>query len=367
MSSAVTRAAVARSPGGGFGIEEIRLSELQPDEVLVDVHACGICHMDIEATEMMDLPCIMGHEGAGVVHRVGSDVTCVQPGDRVIMGYGHCGVCEPCESNAPYFCDESWGLSFSGKRLDGSASAAFPDGQALSAAFFQQSSFANLAITLARSLVKISDEIPWQVAAAIPCGLLTGVGTALNVLKVGPDAALLVRGVGAVGIGAVVGAKMAGCNLIVASDLNQRRLELSREFGATATVDATESTMDEWRAEHRSRGFTHILDTTGSAAMFTNSVDCLATGGHFAYAILPAPMEEFSFRPFGLFEKCATLSAVSFGSAVPGELLPQMLLWWQQGEFPVEKLITTFAFERIDEAIAAARAGTALKPVLVMK
>ncbi len=361
------QAAVVRVPDGDFVLEEVALDEPRPDEALVEVHACGICHMDIEATGMMELPCIMGHEGAGIVRRVGSEVASVQPGDRVIMGYGHCGACEPCQRNEPYFCDESWGLAFSGKRRDGSGSATFPDGQELSAAFFQQSSFASHAITPARSLVKMAGDVPWPVAAAIPCGLLTGVGTALNILNVGAESSLLVRGVGAVGMGAVVGARMRGCKVIVASDVNKARLELAGELGATATVDASGCDVDDWRKEHLPRGFSNILDTTGNAAVFTNSVDCLATGGNFAYAILPAPMEEFSFRPFGLFEKCATLSAVSFGSAAPNELLPEMLDWWRQGEFPVERLITTFPFVCIGEAIEAARAGSVLKPVLVME
>lgn len=361
-----TRAAVVRSADGDFAVEDIVLADPAADEVLVEVRACGICRMDIEAREIMELPCVMGHEGAGVIVALGSGVEKARLGDRVLMGYGFCGRCGPCVQQKPFFCDESWSLAFSGKRGDGTATATFPDGQHLSASFFQQSSFAHHAITPARSVVNIPDDVPWHIAAALPCGLLTGVGTALNVLGVGPDSTFLVMGAGAVGIGAVAGARMAGCGVIVASDVRGDRLGLASEFGASEAVNAEQVDFDDWRRKSFPRGFTHILDTTGVAAVFENSIDCLATGGHLAYAILPAPMDEYSFKPFGLFEKCATLSAVSFGSAVPAELIPEMLRWWKQGDFPVDRLIETFSFDDIGTVIRAGHSGKVIKPVLVM-
>ena len=361
-----TKAAVVSSAAGDFVIQDVALADLQADEVLVEVHACGICHMDIEAKEMMELPCVMGHEGAGTVVEVGADVSTVHPGDRVILGYGYCGTCPPCERSQPFFCDQSWGLSFSGKRLDGSATTRFPNGSPLTGAFFQQSSFAHHAITPARSTIRISDDVPWHIAAALPCGFLTGAGSSLNVLGVGPDSTLLVRGVGAVGMGAIVGAKVAGCTTIVASDIRSNRLQLSREFGATETVHAIDTDFDRWREKNFPRGFTHILDTTGNKAVFENSIKSLATGGTMGYAILPAPMEDFTFKPFELFVKCATLKAVSFGSAVPADLIPRMLEWWSNGDFPVEKLIGTFAFDDINSAILAGETGDVIKPVLLM-
>ncbi|MCS5688242.1 MAG: NAD(P)-dependent alcohol dehydrogenase [Acidimicrobiales bacterium] len=361
-----TQAAIVRSVDGDFVVEDVILADLKPDEALVEIHACGICHMDVEAKGLMALPCVMGHEGAGIVVKVGSDVSSVRPGDRVILGYGFCGQCQPCNHGQPFFCDESWDLTFSGKRLDGGSTATFRDGQPLTAAFFQQSSFARHAITPARSLVNISDDVPWHIAAALPCGFLTGVGSSKNVLGVESGSTLLVRGVGAVGMGAIVGAKMAGCTTIVASDLQSSRLNLAREFGATTTLNAAVDDFDEWRGQYVPRGFTHILDTTGNKAVFENSIDSLATGGNMAYAILPSPMEEFSFKPFGLFEKCATLTAVSFGSALPAELIPEMLEWWLQGDFPVDRLIATFPFDDINTAVKAGHSGEVIKPVLVM-
>ena len=241
------------------------------------------------------------------------------------------------------------------------------DGSQVTGAFFQQSSFANHAITPARGLVRIGDDVPWPIAAALPCGFLTGAGTSLNVLDVGPGSSLLVRGVGAVGMGAVVAAKMAGCEVIVASDVRQNRLEQARAFGATQVHDATQGDFDSWRDEHFPRGFTHALDSTGNKAVFENTIASLATGGEMAYAILPAPMEEFSFKPFELFVKCASLKSVSFGSSVPADLIPRMLEWWSDGQFPVETVIREFPFEEINDAIAAGDSGDVIKPVLVMR
>ena len=235
-----TRAAVVNEPAGDFEIAGIELASLAPDEALIEIHACGVCHMDVEAKELMQTPCVLGHEGAGVVRETGADVKNVRPGDRVILGYGYCGQCPPCAQHAPYFCDQGWDLTFSGKRLDGSATMSLPDGSELAGAFFQQSSFARHAITPARGLVPIGDDVPWSIAAALPCGFLTGAGSSLNVLNVGPESTLLVRGVGAVGMGAVVAAKMAGCKAVVATDLRQNRLELARELGATHIHNAGE-------------------------------------------------------------------------------------------------------------------------------
>ena len=362
-----TTAAVLRSAEADFALEDVRLDAPRPDEVLVRIEACGVCHMDIEAKELMETPCILGHEGAGVVVETGSQVETVAPGDRVILGYGHCGHCGCCENDQPYFCDLGWDLTFGGRREDGTSTAFGADGEVLTAAFFQQSSFARHAITPGRCVVKIADDVPWHVAAAIPCGFMTGVGSAQNVLRIEDRSSLLVAGVGAVGIGAIVGASAAGCDTIIAADIKPERLALAREFGATETIDATEVGLAEWCAENLPRGCSHALDTTGSAKVFEALTNCLATGGEMAYAILPSPMEEFSFKPFQLFVRCASLKAVSFGSADPRDLLPTILDWWRSGRFPVERLIRTYGIEDINDAIAAGKCGDVVKPVLLMR
>lgn len=362
-----TTAAVARSAEEDFELEDVMLEDLRPDEALVQIHACGVCGMDVEAKATAELPSVLGHEGAGIVLESGPEVDNVQPGDRVVLGYGFCGSCPQCENCRPYFCDESWRLAFAGVRLDGSNTARDSAGNPIAAAFFQQSSFARHAITPARGLVRISGKVPWSVAAALPCGFLTGVGAAQNVLAVDARSTLLIRGVGAVGMGAVIGAKLAGCSRIAATDVRENRLELARKFGAAWTVNAATVDFKAWLASEMPRGFTHALDTTGNGSVFENTIECLAAGGQMAYAILPAPMEEFSFKPFQHFVKSATLKAVSFGSAVPAELLPRMLDWWSRGKFPIEAAIETYDFQDINAAVEAGASGRVVKPVLLMQ
>ena len=362
-----TTAAVARSAGEEFQLEDVRLADLRSDEALVQIHACGVCHMDVAAKATAKLPSVLGHEGAGIVLETGSEVDNVRPGDRVILGYGFCGSCPQCANCRPYFCDEGWKLSFGGVRLDGSHTAMDAAGNPIAAAFFQQSSFARHALTPARGLVRIGGEVPWPIAAALPCGFLTGVGAAQNVLAVNSRSTLLIRGTGAVGMGAVIGAKMAGCSRIVATDVRENRLELARKFGAERTVNEADADFNAWLASEIPRGFTHALDTTGNSSVFENTIECLASGGQMAYAILPEPMEEFSFKPFQHFVKSATLKAVSFGSAVPAELLPQMLGWWSRGTFPIEAAIGIYDFKDVNAAVEAGTSGRVIKPVLLMQ
>ena len=361
-----TTAAVVHSHGSDFEIEEIWLDTLREDEVLVEIKACGICGMDVEATGLMKTPCVLGHEGAGVVVDTGAHVDNVKRGDRVILGYGFCGHCRACTHRRPFHCETGWELTFGGTREDGSVTAFAADGTPLAAAFFQQSSFARHAVTPARCVVPIADDVPWQVAAALPCGFMTGVGTALNILGLDEDATLLVNGAGAVGLGVVTGARMAGCSCIVALDIVPARLEAAVSFGATEALNPGTLDIGAWRDRNVPRGFSHVADSTGSRQAFQASIDSLATGGELAYAALPAPMDEFSFRPFPLFVRCAKLTAVSFGSVRPAGMLPTMLEWWRSGEFPVATAVRTWRFEDINQAVAAGVGGEAVKPVLLM-
>lgn len=361
-----TEAAVVRSRAEPPSREAVLLNDLRDDEVLVEIHATGICHMDIEAVDMIELPAVFGHEGAGTVLEVGRNVANVVPGDRVVLGYGFCGHCTPCGRQQPFFCDESWPLSFAGARLDGSPTMFDANGEPLRAAFFQQSSFARHAITPGRSVVKIDNDIPWHIAAAVPCGFLTGAGTAMNVLDVDSESTLLIRGVGAVGLGAIAGARHAGCESIVACDIKPNRLDVAERFGATHALDVSSLEFDEWRQAEFPRGFTDVFDTTGHAGLFSDSIEQLATGGEMAFAILPAPMEEFAFKPFELFVRCASLKAVSFGSATAAGLVPEMLGWWRGGGFELEQVIGTFGFDEIEAAIEAGKTGDVVKPVVLM-
>ena len=361
-----TEAAVLRTADGPFELGRVRLAEPNSDEVVVSVRACGICHMDIEATSIMPLPCVLGHEGAGIVEEVGSAVTSVRPGDKVILGYGFCGVCPSCVSGRPYHCDRSWELSFSGRRMDRSATVYEKRSRSISAAFFQQSAFSRHVLTPARGLVRVADDIPWSVCAGMPCGVMTGVGAAVNVLGAGADRPLLVFGAGAVGLGAVMAAANAGSSPILVVDVLDDRLELALELGATHAHNADDAPdVTEWVKRHIARGLPLVLEASGNPTAFDCALQSVATGGHIAYAMLPMPMEQFEFRPFPLFSKAVRFEALSFGSAVSKLEIPRMIEWWRSGRFPVERLVEEFAFKDINAAMDRARSRAVIKPVLV--
>ena len=200
-------AAVLYEPDGQFSLEPIELDEVRSDELLVRIKACGICHTDTKAKEMLSLPAVLGHEGAGIVEAVGKNVTRIKPGDRVLISYPWCGACPQCLAQQPFICTELMPICFGGTRLDGSHTIKL-DGKPISGAFFQQSSFASHAITLERDVVPISGTTPFEHLAALPCGIQTGAGAILNSLDVQPRSSLLIIGAGTVGLSAVMAGKL---------------------------------------------------------------------------------------------------------------------------------------------------------------
>ena len=358
------RAAILNNPESDFKIDDVTLAELADNEVLVEIKACGICHMDIEAKSFMPMPMVLGHEGAGIVVETGKNVSSVKPGDHVILSYAACGECTQCDDHQPYHCSNSWEVTFSGTRLDGTHTV-FRSEEPVNAAFFQQSSFASHAITMERGLVKIDPSVPFEIAAAIPCGFLTGTGVVMTQFKLGGEDSLIVFGVGAVGLGAIMAAKKAGVKRVLAVDIVESRLSLAAQLGASDVIDAGNGDVVELVGKLCPEGVSYILETTGNARVFNDAIDCLEVGGEMAVSILPAPMEEFEFRPFTMFTKAATLSSVSFGRANAHEMLPKMLEWYHDGDFPVDQLIQEYAFEHINEACAAMCSGEVIKPVIV--
>ncbi len=365
MVSQAIEAAIQRQVGKALTIERASLAAPQPHEAVVRIEACGICHMDLDGPSLCALPAVFGHEGVGVVEAVGTDAR-VKVGDRVILGYGSCGACPSCTQAQPYYCDQSWDVTFGGRRLDGSATLWDSSDAPLHAAFFQQSSFATHAIVPDHCLVSMPQEIPAEVGASITCGVMTGTGAILNVLDVQAGETVLIVGAGAVGLGAVMAARRAGAGEILVVDVRDDRLILAQELGATAVFNPRTGAMDAWVMARTGRGVGKLLETSGNATAFESAIASLRTGGHMAYAILPSPMEEYTLKPMPLFEKAARFEALSFGNSVPHDLYPRMLEWWRAGEFPVDRLIGTFPFADINLAMERTRSGDVIKAVLMM-
>src|SRR4051812_3923640 len=238
MTVSVLAASVYEA-GGPFELETLRLDSPREDEVLVQVHAAGICQTDLSARAQhlpFPLPGVLGHEGAGVVVEVGAAVMSVRVGDRVVMSQAFCGVCPECEVGHTNACERSTRLAFSGRRGDGSSMLQNEQGVEISGAFLGQSSLGTFALARAVNVFKVPDDVPFEVVAPMACGVQTGVGAVLNLLQPDGGTSLAVFGAGTVGLSALMAAVDSGCEPIVVVDINNDRLALSKELGATHVV-----------------------------------------------------------------------------------------------------------------------------------
>ena len=360
------RAAVVREKGGPFVFEDLILdTRLRPDEVLVKVVATGVCQTDIHVRDQalpVPLPAVLGHEGAGVVERVGDAVTTVAPGDRVVMSYQACGHCKPCLGGNPAYCAYSFPLNFGGSRHDGS-NALSGDGEEIHGHFFGQSSFATHALATERNVVKVDEEVPLELLAPLGCGLQTGAGAVLNSLKVPAGASVAVIGAGTVGLAAVMAAKVAGASPIIAIDIVPERLDLAHELGATHTVNAREEDTAARIAEITGSGADYVLEITARPEMLTLAVDALAPLGTAAL-IGGAPAGAHAPVNMNALLGGRTVRGVAQGDSVPQLFIPQLIDLYKAGRFPFDRLITVYGFNEINQATTDTRTGAAIKPVL---
>ncbi|TAL04180.1 MAG: NAD(P)-dependent alcohol dehydrogenase [Rhodospirillaceae bacterium] len=361
------KAAVASPDGSPFHIADVELDAPRADEVLVRMAAVGLCHTDIFAQQdgyRFGRPGVFGHEGAGVVQAVGREVTTVRPGDRVALSFRSCGACAKCAAGHPAHCGEIRQLNFAGARPDGSSTLRL-DGAALASNFFGQSSFATHALTYVRNVIPIGPDVPFAVAAPLGCSVQTGVGGVLNILKPERGSALLVTGCGPVGLSAVIGGVIAGCAPIVVVEPHASRRALALDLGATHAIDPT-TTPDLAAAvrEILPHGVDRAFDTTGQEAVLGAALRAMASGGVLGFAgiaprgtRLPADLNIIMGR--GL-----RVCGIYLGDADPAHFLPMLLEHHRAGRLPIDRMIRTYPFERINDAIADQHAGRTAKAVL---
>jgi aryl-alcohol dehydrogenase len=358
-------AAVTRSKGAAFTLEELELGELRPNEILVKVAAAGICHTDLICRDQwypVPLPAVLGHEGAGVVEMVGAGVTKVQPGDRVGMTFDSCGLCVTCQRGKPSYCHSFFEHNFASVRSE-DGSSVLDD---VHAHFFGQSSFATHSVAGERNVVKIESEIPLDVAAPFGCGIQTGAGGVLNSLRAEAGSSLAVFGTGTVGLAAVLGGVIAGCTTIIGVDVSPRRLELARELGATHTIDASIQDAVEQVRALTSGGADQSLETSGLPAVLRQCVDCLTPTGVAGVIGAPSFGTEVSLDVNTILTGGRVVRGIVEGDSVPDIFLPRLVQLWEQGRFPVERLMRFYDFDQIEQAAHDAEAGETIKPVLRM-
>lgn len=320
-----TTAAVARTPGGPLIVEQLELDAPRKDEVRVRLVATGVCHTDAVVRDgilPMPLPAVLGHEGADVVEAVGELVGSVTPGDHVVLSAAYCRRCDRCRAGDMAYCMNLLAEDFGDRRADGSTSLS-RDGEAVSSHFFGQSSFATLANVSESSVIPVDPTVPLATVASLGCGLQTGAGAVLNDLRPRAGSSLAVTGTGAVGMAAVMAARIAGCTAIIAVDRHASRLELARELGATHTIDTSGTDLtEELLRLTGGRGVDAILDTTALPHVLTGAAQALAVRGTLALVGASAPGTVVPFEIGDSLVKGWTFKTVVMGSAVPQDFVP---------------------------------------------
>ncbi|WMY09563.1 NAD(P)-dependent alcohol dehydrogenase [Paraburkholderia phenoliruptrix] len=360
-------AAVVNGKSQAFQLTRLTLDEPRPDEVVVEIVGVGVCHTDIVVRDQYyptPLPAVLGHEGAGVVVKVGSAVTKVAPGDHVVLAYGSCGKCENCQKGDAGYCLEFFGYNFGGGRSDGSTPYHAEDDKRISGCFFCQSSFGTHALATERNVVKVDKDVPLEILGPLGCGISTGAGTVMNALRPIAGTSIAVFGAGSVGLAAIMAAKVVGCTTIIAVDLNYDRLKLAKELGATHAIDGRSGdVVGEIQKLTGGLGAHYSLECTSIPAVFRQAVDCLRLTGVCALVGAAALGTEVSLDMNNiLFGR--TVRGVIEGESVPDIFIPQLIALWKQGRFPFDKLITFYDLKEINQACADSVSGKVLKPVL---
>ncbi len=360
------KAAIVKQKSGPFVVEEIRLDDPRDDEILVHVHATGVCHTDFGVRDQnypVPLPAVLGHEGAGIVEKVGANITKVVPGDPVILTYASCGRCDNCHQGLPGFCDDFYAHNLAGCRLDGSSTLSGAAGEKISGCFFGQSSFADRAIVTERNVVKVPKDVPLDLMGPLGCGIQTGAGAVINTLRPRPGASIAIFGAGAVGLAAIMAARIVGCSPIIAVDIKDNRLALAEELGATHVLDgAAVDAVEEIRVL-TDGGALYSLECTSLPTVFRQAVECLRIPGVCGLIGAAALGTEVTFEMASiLFGR--TVRGIMQGDCVPDVFVPQLIDLWRRGVFPFDKLIEFYDFDDINQAVHASESGAVIKPVI---
>lgn len=359
------RAALFRAGADTLSLETLQLAEPQPDELVVRLVASGICHTDqkVRETARVPTPIVLGHEGAGIVERVGAAVTGLVPGDHVVMTFDYCGQCALCRDNQPGYCREGGPRCFSGRRPDGSVTLG-QDGQPVHGSFFGQSAFATYALCSVRNAVKVRPDAPLELLGPLGCGIQTGAGAVINALKVKAGQSLAVFGAGAVGLSAVMAARLVGATRIVAFDVVESRLALARELGATDAVDARQGSAAEILRDLTGNGVDFALDTTSLLPVMLQAIDALAPRGTFAFVSNTATGEPLPLGLSPLLIGGKQIRGIVQGDSEPHRFIPMLVDYYMQGRFPFDRLVKYYPFEQINQAFDDSHHGSTIKPIL---
>ncbi|KAJ5898913.1 Polyketide synthase enoylreductase [Penicillium taxi] len=371
-----TKAYVVDSPGAPFTLQDVILDEVKPDEVLVEIQYTGLCHTDIVVQKGIisagQYPAVLGHEGVGIVRRVGSSVKdkTLKDGDLVFLGFNTCNNCSACHDERKGFCHSFTSSNFVGGRGEnGPSPISSTSGKSIRGKFFGQSSMSKLAIVAESSIVKspIPLDIDTDLAPLAPlgCGYITGAGTVMNVLKPKPSTKLVVLGMGAVGLAAVMAARAMGVETIIGADFVDAKLELAKEVGASHILNTKKvAGLKEGLLEMFPGGVDQILDTTGVVPLLEASIEALGHEGVLVIVGVVPAGAKLSFEPQEFMMACKQIIGSIEGCSNPQVLLPQLIKLYKEGKFPVDKLFKVYDTRALEDALEDLKLGKVIKPIL---
>ena len=350
-------------------IREVELDPPGPGELLIRIRAAGLCHSDlsvISGDRPRPVPMVLGHESAGEVVECGAGVTDLKAGDRVVLVFmPSCGCCMPCMEGRPALCEPGAASNGAGTLLSG-ARRLHLDGRPVNH-HVGVSCFADYAVVSRRSCVKLDADLTFAEASLFGCAVLTGVGAVINTARLQAGSTAAVLGLGGVGFSALLAAVASGAREVVALDLNESKLALARELGATATINAGDPDAAERVRELTKGGVDYAFEMAGAISAMELAWRITRRGGSTVSAGLPHPDKRFALPPVQLVAEERTLRGSYIGSAVPARDIPRYVQMYQRGKLPVDRLMGEhLKLEDINRGFDRMASGVAMRDVVML-
>ena len=358
------KAAVLYEVNKPLQIEEISIQKPGPREVLIRTTVAGLCHSDLHFMEGLyphPLPVVLGHESAGIVEQVGSDVTYVKPGDHVVTCLSvFCGTCDYCSTGRPVLCTDTTVKMLPGQsnRLSWARSEKLNQ-------FLNLSSFAEQMLVHENAIVKIRKDMPLELAALIGCGVITGYGAVVNTAKVSPGRSAAVVGLGGVGLNSLMGLVASGAFPIIAADVLPSKLELAKSLGATHTVLANDKNAITQVRDLTKGGVDFAFEMAGSMPAMEFAYAITARGGTTISAGLPRPEAAIAYPHAAMVQEERTIKGSYMGSCIARRDIPRFLDLYMAGKLPVDKLHAgDLKFEGLNEGFDKLADGSVVRQTL---
>ncbi|MEV0028083.1 S-(hydroxymethyl)mycothiol dehydrogenase [Nocardia sp. NPDC050793] len=359
--SETVRGVIARTIGAPVELVDVVIPDPGPHDVVVRVQACGVCHTDLHYREggiNDEFPFLLGHEAAGVVETVGAAVTHVAPGDFVVLNWrAVCGECRACKRGRPWYCFASDNAS---KKMT------LTDGTELSPAL-GIGAFADKTLVHERQCTKVDPEADPAVAGLLGCGVMAGIGAAMNTGNVSRGDTVAVIGCGGVGDAAIAGARLAGARTIIGIDRDPRKLTWAKEFGATHTVDASAEDVVT-RIQELTDGFGAdvVIDAVGRPETWKQAFYGRDLAGTVVLVGVPTPDMTIEMPLIDLFSRGGALKSSWYGDCLPERDFPMLVDLHRQGRLPLDRFVTErIELDEVERAFTAMHAGEVLRSVVV--